>query len=350
MNECANLLGVLGGQKMFSFKKIAGLIMAAALYTTVPTVTSAEIFKGETAVTGGSVHTMFVAFANLARTVDIEIQVNAGQTLTKTMLKAAKGDLEFYSGVQSLMNFMRDGSEMYAKIEDAPELSQNLRAILGFMIGVYHPLVLESSGIETWKDLKGKSVFTGPPASAAAATSEKLIRIVTGYEAGTDYTAVRLSWGEGAQALTDNKIDALIMPADIGSASVAQFGLTGKFRILSIPKEFVEGGELSALVSGNPSLDFFEFDGDVYKGQMAKGTINAIGIYQFIGTRKGVSEEIVYNATKAFWENLETVHATAIFLKDVTRETAFVALNLPLHAGAIKYYDEAGFDIPEELR
>jgi TRAP-type uncharacterized transport system substrate-binding protein len=37
-------------------------------------------------------------------------------------------------------------------------------------------------------------------------------------------------------------------------------------------------------------------------------------------------------------------------LQDVTPETAFTAINVPLHAGALRYFEKAGFDIPDELR
>ena len=75
-----------------------------------------------------------------------------------------------------------------------------------------------------------------------------------------------------------------------------------------------------------------------------------MGFFQFIGTHAGVSDDVVYNATKAFWENIDEVHNTAFFLKEVSLDTAFVSVNVPLHAGALRYYEEAGVSIPEALR
>ena len=83
---------------------------------------------------------------------------------------------------------------MYKSVGDAPAAAEQLRSIVGFKAGAYHPVTLAGSGIESWEDLKGKTVFTGPPAGSASATSEALIKIITGYEAGKDYDAVRLSW------------------------------------------------------------------------------------------------------------------------------------------------------------
>ena len=62
-----------------------------------------------------------------------------------------------------------------------------------------------------------------------------------------------------------------------------------------------------------------------------------------------VDEEAVYKVTKAFWENIGDIHKTAVFLKQVTKETAFTSVNVPLHKGAYRYYKEAGFNIPENI-
>ena len=334
---------------MFHFRSIGRTIFAAALALAAPSMGAAQIYKGETAGVGDPVHTMFVAFVNQAGGAGVDIQVNAGQTLTKSMLKGAKGEIDFFSTVPSLVNLMAGQKRMYKNVEDAPELSKNIRSIVGFKAGAYHPVTLAGSGIEDWADLKGKTIFTGPPAGSASATSEALIKIITGYVAGDDYTAVRLSWGEGYAALADGKIDMMVRPAEIGSAKIEQFGLSGEFRILSIPTDKVEAPEMQALF-GRPGRGMLQFDGGVYKGQLTGGEITALGFTQFIGTHEGVAEDVVYNATKAFWDNLADVHATAFFLKEVTPETAFTSINAPLHPGAARYYDEAGIAIPDGLR
>ena len=309
----------------------------------------AQIYSGETAGVGDPVHTMFVAFANRAADADVKIQVNAGQTLTRSMLSGARGEIAFFSSVPSLVGLMANGERMYEPVADAPEVAGNLRAILGFQAGAYHPVTLAGSGIESWDDIAGRTVFTGPPAGSAAATSEALIRIITGFEPGEDYEAVRLGWGEGYAALADGQIDMMVRPAEIGSANIERFGLSGEFRVFSIPEATLASDEMQGLF-GRPGRGMMQFDGGLYKGQLTEGTITALGFFQFIGTHAGVDEEVVYRATKAFWEGLDEVHATALFLRNVTPQTAFTAVNVPLHPGALRYYEEAGFDIPGELR
>ncbi|MEL6572417.1 MAG: TAXI family TRAP transporter solute-binding subunit [Pseudomonadota bacterium] len=332
--------------------KFTNLALAAAVAAAAaigPSIGYAEIFKGETAGVGGPVHTMFVTFANQAGSDDIEIQVNAGQTLTRSMLSGARGEIDFFSTVPSLVGLMANGRAMYESVDDATEVAGNLRSILGFEAGAYHPVTLEGSGIESWEDIAGMAVFTGPPAGSASATSESIIRNITGFEPGDDYEAVRLSWGEGYAALADGKIDMMVRPAEIGSANIERFGLSGEFRILSIPDEAIASEDMQALF-GRPGRGMIQFSGNVYQGQLTTGEITALSFTQFIGTHAGVSDEVVYAATKAFWENLDEVHATAFFLQSVTPETAFTSVNVPLHPGAVRYYEEAGFDIPDELR
>jgi len=320
-----------------------------AMSTLVSGIASADIFKGETAGAGDPVHTMFVAFSNQAGKADVSVQVNAGQTLTKSMLKGAKGEIDFFSSVPSLVPLMAGQKRMYENVDNAADLAKNLRAIVGFKAGAYHPVTLADSGIESWEDIKGKTVFTGPPAGSASATSEALIRIITGYEPKKDYEAVRLSWGEGYTALADGKIDMMVRPAEVGSANIERYGLSGEFRILSIPENMIEGEDMQKLF-GRPGRGMLKFDGGLYKGQLNQTEITALSFTQFVGTHAGVADDVVYQATKSFWENIEEVHSTAFFLQAVTADTAFTSINVPLHPGAARYYQEAGIEIPEAIR
>ncbi|AVV32477.1 TAXI family TRAP transporter solute-binding subunit [Cobetia amphilecti] len=336
---------------MKTHAKRASFLAVTLLFATFlsPGFVEAKVYKGETAGAGDSVHTMFVSFVNQARLADVNIQVNAGQTLTKSMLNGARGRVDFFSSVPSLVDMMSKGGGMYQPITNAPELSTHLRAILGFQSGVYHPVTLEGSGITRWEDIAGKTVFTGPPAGSAAATSEALIRGITGYEPGEDYTAVRLSWGEAYEALADGKIDMMIRPAEVGSANIERFGLTDEFRILSIPDSAIASHRLDGLI-GQAGRGTTSFDGSLYDGQLTQGKVTALAYYQFIGTNDSMSEDVVYQATKAFWENLASVQSSASFLKAVTPGTAFAGINVPLHPGALRYYREQGYDIPAALK
>ncbi|NLW43420.1 MAG: C4-dicarboxylate ABC transporter substrate-binding protein, partial [Tissierellia bacterium] len=54
-------------------------------------------------------------------------------------------------------------------------------------------------------------------------------------------------------------------------------------------------------------------------------------------------EDLIYELTKVFWENIEELKSTHNFLKEVTIEGAVTDIaDLPLHEGALRYYKEIG--------
>lgn len=332
------------------FKTAQRAFMAAALTLLAPVQSHAgEGLTGETGATGSAAQKMFTSFAQQLEKSELTLSYTADRVLSASLLKGAKGDIDFFSVQPLLVTLMAGQARMYSEIDKAPGYAQNLRAVLGFKAGVYHAVTPQGAGIEDWSDVKDKIVFTGPPAGATAATSEALIKAITGYTAGADYTAVRRSWAQGYAGLEAGTIHLMIRRAEVGSDRIAKLGKSGPFRILSIPDEAQSSGEMAALFS-RPGGGVAVFVGGVYENQLTTDTITTLGSYQFIGTHADVPDDVVYKATKAFWDNLDAVQAAALFLRDVRPATAFAGINVPLHPGALRYYDEAGFDVPDALR
>jgi TRAP-type uncharacterized transport system substrate-binding protein len=60
--------------------------------------------------------------------------------------------------------------------------------------------------------------------------------------------------------------------------------------------------------------------------------------------------DVVYEVTKAFWEGVAEMETGAPWLRQISLEGALQELNRPLHPGALRYYEEIGMDIPDDLR
>ena len=97
---------------------------------------------------------------------------------------------------------------------------------------MFHAVTFDVDGIKTWKDIKGRRVFVGPPAGAASVTVQTMIRALTGYEPNKDYKAIKLNWGSGLQAMMDGKLDLFVRPVNPGAAMIEQLGMSKKFRLL----------------------------------------------------------------------------------------------------------------------
>ncbi|MEM7043003.1 MAG: TAXI family TRAP transporter solute-binding subunit, partial [Pseudomonadota bacterium] len=82
---------------------------------------------------------------------------------------------------------------------------------------------------------------------------------------------------------------------------------------------------------------------NVYEGQ--KAPIETIAQPNFLAVRADVDDEVVYAITKTIFENLpflKRLHAPFQFL---TTERAVTALPVPLHPGALRYYEEIRLDL-----
>ena len=78
--------------------------------------------------------------------------------------------------------------------------------------------------------------------------------------------------------------------------------------------------------------------------------VYAAGIVErVLAVRADVSEEAVYQITRAIFENLGSLHEIHRATRELTLETALGGLGAPLHPGALRYYREQGVEIPDRL-
>ena len=328
---------------------IAGLAMAT-LISTATTAQSEQILRGAAGNAGAASHAIMVIFAKIAnRETGVSIQINDGQTLTKTTLALGLDKLDITPTVPAIYKFLTKGTRMYRKVKDrAKTASGNVRGLFGWMANWFHPVVFADRPIKAWADIKGKRVFTGPPSGAAAVTSEMIIRIVTGYKPNVDYKAIRLNWGAGLQAMMDGQLDLYMRPAPIGTAMIEQLGLSRKFRLLSVSKEMVASAGWKKLEKVPGRLTGV-IPAGTYKGQVGDKDVTVGAATMLLAVRKGLSNELVYRMTKGFWGNIGEVHATVHTLKGLDKKQPLMTLNAPLHAGALKYYREIGINVPANL-
>ena len=331
-------------------KFAAAAVVAGAVALGAQAVSAQGILKADTTGVGGVNHALFVVLANvLQKKAGINMQVNEGQTLTRSALKLGRGKIDIQPLPPVITPWMRAGTRMYKK---APEVAKkavaNIRLIASYGAGVRHYLVWADSGIETFDDLKGKRVFVGPPVGGASNVAKAVLRITAGLEAGKDYTEVRLPWNGGIQAMQDGKIDVFIRPAGIGAASIEQLGAKRKFRLLSVAP-YVDRPAFKKYLGGGGRV-LRKVPAGTYKNQVGNDKdVATDGFRHQLVVNKTMSDELVYKITRTLFENLAEMHKTAAILRDVSLEDTFSLANVPVHPGALKYYKEIGKAVPERL-
>jgi hypothetical protein len=194
-------------------------------------------------------------------------------------------------------------------------------------------VVAAGSPVKTFADLKGKKVGVGAPGSGTEANFRQLLDAYGMKK--EDVNAQFLSFSESAEAFKDKHIDAFIVTAGIPNSGIMDVSTQNEIRILDIP------ADVSAkLTQKYPFLAAVKVPANTYKGQTADVSTVAVNAVLIAGNQ--LKDDMVYNLTKALFENqadLASAHAKG---KEVNLKYAVQGVSIPFHPGAVKYFKEKG--------
>ncbi len=279
-------------------------------------------------------------FANIVNDAldGTEIEVAGGGAATLHMLEVGRGNLDMSMVSPSIYPLMQGGKAMYAKEPEAPELSKNLALIMWFPYGQYHYAVRAESGIESLDDIEGTTAFIGPAGGGAFVTAKAWIEATTGLVAGEDYEAITANWATGFQSFLDGKIDVYVNGCLDPCQQFLQITETENIRFIG-PEDW--SGEAVTKFLGR-FRELSEVPAGVYDGVVNDAPVMSHDTNVGIGVRADLDEETVYQITKAFWDNLDSITSEAPWAKAISIEIAVKDLGMPLHPGARRYYEEVG--------
>jgi len=75
-----------------------------------------------------------------------------------------------------------------------------------------------------------------------------------------------------------------------------------------------------------------------------------VAVKSTLVVHKDLPDEAVYEITKILYENIEELAKAHQVAKQIDINHAFDGLMIPLHPGAVKYYEEHGITVPEDLK
>ncbi len=196
-------------------------------------------------------------------------------------------------------------------------------------------VVRADSGIKNFQDLKGKRVNIGQPGSGTVATYE-VIEKALGMKRSDLKLASELKASEMGQALCDNKIDAYFYVVGHPAGLIKETTTTCDAKIADI-----HGPEIDKLVKDNPYYRYASIPAGMYKG--TSDAVKTFGVGATVVSSAKVPEKSVYAVVKAVFENLDDFKKLHPAFKNLKKtEMVKDSLSAPLHAGAKKYYKEAG--------
>ena len=321
-------------------RKFTLTLAAAMLFSTASWAAETKLKMATIAPSLSAAVTM-ATFANVVTNNldDVEIEVAGGGAATLHMMEVARGNLDMSMTNQVVHMLMSKGIAMYKKEPEAPELAKNLHLLMLYPYGQYHFTVRADSDIKVLDDLEGASVFLGPQGGGAYNAASGWIKATTGLVAGEDYEAIKANWQTGYQAFLDGKIDVYVNGCIDPCGQFIQFTETEDIRFIG--PENHEGEAVDKMLGKFRYRD--EIPAGLYRGQKNDGPVMSMNVPVGIGIRGDLDEEIVYNITKAFWENLDQITSDAPWAKAL--DVSYAVKNIggmTIHKGAARYYREIG--------
>ena len=96
--------------------------------------------------------------------------------------------------------------------------------------------------------------------------------------------------------------------------------------------------DIESLNEAYPYLTGVTVPAGTYNG--LDNEVQTVALQAILVAESSLSEEVVYNITKAIFENRDTLIAAHDRARDITLDGAESGMTVKLHPGAQKYYDE----------
>jgi TRAP transporter TAXI family solute receptor len=215
------------------------------------------------------------------------------------------------------------------------------RAIGSLYANMVQIVTLADSGVSSIDDLKGKRVSVGAPGSGTEVNAETILK-ANGISFD-DFDAQRLNFNETADALNNGDIDAGFWSVGAPTSSILNLATTNKIRIIALTED-----QVAKASEAEPVMAPLSLPGGIYNG--VPDAVSTVGIPNVLVVSADTDEDLVYAVTKAMFENIADLRAVHPAANQTTVEFTMVATPVPLHAGAIRYYEEIGATIPDRLR
>jgi len=333
-------------------RSLLAAAMAGTMFSLAPVSASAQDSQDyllATASTGGTYYPVGVAIATL-----VKVRLQNAEGINMSAISSA--------GSGENIRLMRDDEVQFAILQglfgayaaqgtgpveaDGPQ--ENLRSIAQLWPNVEH-FVLRSNLAATgmigdMESAKGQAVSMGLQNSGTIGSNEVIMgNLGMPLE---EYELAYMGYNPSADAMQNNQIVAMSTPGGVPVAGVTRaFAAMGDgVTLLGFTDE--------QIVEANGSFEdlwvAYPIPAGTYPSQDTD--VTTIAQPNFLAVNADVPEETVYLITKAIFENLPFLQAIHPATNEMSLDVALAGLPLPLHPGALRYFEEAGLTVPDRLR
>ncbi|MCI1931976.1 MAG: TAXI family TRAP transporter solute-binding subunit [Clostridia bacterium] len=282
--------------------------------------------------TGGTTGTYYAVGGVMATVLNPKLTLS---DITVTSTGASKANIQMVEDGEAdlatvqndVMYYAYKGTDLF-KDEGA---YSNFSAVAGLYAETCQ--IIATSDIKSVADLKGKTVSVGDAGSGVEFNARQ---ILAAYGLTfDDIKVVNASFGDSADSLKDGKIDAAFVVAGAPTTAVTDLSTTKNINIVSIDDEHAD-----KLIADYPFYTKKTIPAGTYKG--VDTDVPTVSVRATLIASNKLSEDVVYELTKALFENKDELVAGHSKFGELSLQDALNGIQVPIHPGAEKYYKEQG--------
>ncbi|WP_162409106.1 TAXI family TRAP transporter solute-binding subunit [Acuticoccus sediminis] len=307
-----------------ALKRLTGAFGIAVVALVPLTASAQERITIGTGSTGGVYYPLGGGMAEIfSKTID---GVSASAEVTGASIENSRrvgsGEMTLGIGNANTVYFAKNGEKPFRQ-------AWPLEAVAALYPSTIQIIVRSDSGIETVADLEGKRVAVGPPGGSTRVMADAVFE-----GAGIDVQREYLDFTEATEALKDRNLDASVVLAAFPTPTVIDLATTADIKVLPLDEDV-----LTKTHEKYPYYIAGTIPAGTYDGQ--DGDVATLNIWNILFVNEATDDDLVYQMTKALFENIAELQAIHPAAKQIQPETA-IETPIALSPGAERYYREAG--------
>ena len=310
--------------------KAAALLICTAFVLAGCSKNAKKDYILATGGTGGTYYPFGGAIANIWNTKIENMNVTAQATgaSAENLRLINKGEAEYAIVQNDVMDYAYNGKDLFAG-----EKLENIMTIGTLYPEVVQIAVSKDSGIKSVADFRGKRISVGDAGSGVEFNAKQILE---GY--GLTFDDIKksnLSFKESAEGIQNGTLDGCFVTAGVPNAALQELAFSAG--LVLVPVDSVAAEKICKKYN---YYTVTSIPGGTYKG--TDSDTAALAIKATLAVNAKLDEEIVYQMTKALFENLDSLAAAHAKGKEVSAKAAVTGVSVPFHPGAKKYFTEIG--------
>ena len=210
---------------------------------------------------------------------------------------------------------------------------QEIRGLFPIPAITMHFVVAGEEGVVGLEALEDKHILIGR-GTFGAREAERYLEL---FDMLDKVRVANAEIGSGPDALKNGQIEAFVTASSFPTPNVIETAASMPIGLVSLTEEQL--AQTGAPRQTIPAGSYSGIDEDV--------TTTSLPVIAY--TTTGMDDETAYTLTQTFWERREAMAEESPWWGGITHDMIGNIAG-SLHPGAVRYYDEAGIEIPDELR